>query len=107
MAGGRAGDGDGSSRDKHGGVMVQRIVHEVGVGTTFPVLTKTNYTDWAMLMRINLKARGLWVTVNKGGADPQEDMMALDALVSTVSPKMVATVADKKTAKEAWDAIAT
>jgi hypothetical protein len=106
MAGGK-GDGDGASGAKEGGVIVQRIVREVGGGTAFPVLTKTNYTDWAMLMRVKLKARGLWDAVNKGGADPQEDMMALDTLVSVVPPEMVATVADKKSAKEAWDAIAT
>jgi hypothetical protein len=34
-------------------------------------------------------------------------MMALDALVSTVPPKMVATVVDKSSVKETWDAIAT
>jgi hypothetical protein len=33
-------------------------------------------------------------------------MMALDALVSVVPPEMLATVAEKKTVKEAWDAIA-
>jgi hypothetical protein len=60
-----------------------------------------------MLMKVKLKARGLWVAVKKGEADPQEDMMALDALVSTVPQEMVVTVAEKKTAKEAWDAIAT
>jgi hypothetical protein len=107
MVGGKAGDGDGSSGAKDGDVVVQRIVREVGGGTAFPVLTKTGYTDWVMLMRVKLKARGLWVTVDKGGVDPQEDMMALDALVSVVPPKMVATVADKKTVKEVWDAIAT
>jgi hypothetical protein len=71
------------------------------------VLTKTNYSDWALLMRVKLKVWGLWVTVDKGDVDPQEDMMALDTLVLTVPPKMLATVADKKTAKKAWDAIAT
>jgi hypothetical protein len=34
-------------------------------------------------------------------------MMALDTLVSAVTPEMVATMADKKTVKEAWDAITT
>jgi hypothetical protein len=34
-------------------------------------------------------------------------MMALEALVSAVPLEMLATVADKKTMKEAWDAIAT
>jgi hypothetical protein len=71
------------------------------------VLTKTNYLDWTMLMQVKLKARDLWVTVDKFDIDPQEDMMALDVLVSAVSSEMVATVADKSTMKEAWDAIAT
>jgi hypothetical protein len=81
----------------------------VGSGTVFPLLTKSNYTEWALLMRVKLKARGLWVTVDKGEADLQEDMMVMDALLSAVPPEMVATVAEKKTktVKEAWDAIAT
>jgi hypothetical protein len=60
-----------------------------------------------MLMKVKLKARGPWITVDKGDVDPQEDMMALDAPVSTVPPEMVVTVADKKIVKEAWDTIAT
>jgi uncharacterized membrane protein YgcG len=106
MAGGKGVDSSGSET-KDGGVVIQRVVHVVGGETAFPVLTKSNYTEWAMLMKVKLKARGLWVTVEKGEADPQEDTMALDALVSSVPPEMVATVAKKKTAKEAWDAIAT
>ncbi|KAG8047551.1 hypothetical protein GUJ93_ZPchr0008g12023 [Zizania palustris] len=106
MSGGK-GDGAEVSGVKEGATVIQRIVREVGGGTAFPLLTKTNYSDWALLMRVKLKARGLWDAVDKGGADPQEDMMALDALVSAVPPEMVATVADKRSAKEAWDAIAT
>jgi hypothetical protein len=34
-------------------------------------------------------------------------MIALDALMLAVPPEMVATVADKTSVKEAWDAIAT
>jgi hypothetical protein len=86
--------------------VVQRVVREVGGRTVFPVLTKTNYLDWAMLMKVKLRARDLWVIVDKESVDPQEDMMALDTLVSAVPPKMVATMADKSSVKEAWDAIA-
>jgi hypothetical protein len=80
---------------KEGTTVIQRVVHEVGIGTAFPVFTKNNYSDYAMMMRFKLKARGLWITVNKGGVDPQEDMMAQDALVSAVPQEMVATVVDK------------
>jgi hypothetical protein len=95
MSGGK-GDEAAGSRVKEGATVIQRIVREVGGSTAFPLLTKTNSLDWVMLMRVKLKARGLWAAVTKGGADPQEDMMALDALVSTVP-----------SVKEAWDAITT
>jgi hypothetical protein len=85
MARGKGDDG-GVRGSKEGTTFVQRVVHEVGGGTAFPMLTKTNYSDWAMLMRVKLKVRGLWVAIDKGGVDPQEDMMALDALVSAVPP---------------------
>jgi hypothetical protein len=99
MAGGKGVDSSGSE-SKDGGVVIQWVVREVDGGTAFPVLTKSNYIEWAMLMKVKLKARGLWVTVEKGEADPQEDMMALDALISAVPPEMVATVAEKKTDDE-------
>jgi hypothetical protein len=83
------------------------VVREVSDRTAFPVLTKNDYSDWAMLMRVMLKVCGLWVTVDKGCIDPQEDMMVLDALVLAVPSELVVTVADKSSVKEAWDGIAT
>jgi hypothetical protein len=69
MAGGKGSDAGGSEA-RDGGAVIQCIVREVGSGAAFPVLTKSNYTEWAMLMRVKLKARGLWVAVEKGEADP-------------------------------------
>jgi hypothetical protein len=28
-----------------------------------------NYSDWALLMKVKLKARGLWAAVKPGGGD--------------------------------------
>jgi hypothetical protein len=106
MASMEGGDSSGGET-RDGSVVIQQVVREVDGGIVFPMLTKSSYTEWVMLMKVKLKARGLWVVVEKGEADPLEDMMALDALVSVVPPEMVATVAKKKTMKEAWDAIAT
>jgi hypothetical protein len=83
------------------------LVREVGVGSSYPVLTKTNYSDWARLMRVKLKARGLWRAIDVGDVDDQEDMMALDALCSAVPPEMARAISDKETAMAAWKAIAT
>jgi hypothetical protein len=80
--------------------MVQRVIQEVGGGSSYPTLTKTNYPDWALLMKVKLRVWSLWSAVDR---DLQEDMMALDVLSSAVLPEMVSTVASKDTAKEVWD----
>jgi hypothetical protein len=49
--------------------MIQQVIHEVGSGSRYPTLTKTNYSNWAMLMKVQLNARGLWVAVEPGGGD--------------------------------------
>jgi hypothetical protein len=33
----------------------------------YPILTKSNYIQWSLLMRIKMEARGLWVAVDPGG----------------------------------------
>jgi hypothetical protein len=81
------------------------VIREVGGGGSYPTLTKTNYLDWALLMKVKLKARGLWAAVEKGGGDLQEDMMALDVLSSAVPTEMVSVVASRDSAKEMLDAI--
>jgi hypothetical protein len=47
---------DDTSKD---GVEIQRVIHELGSGTSYPTLTKTSYSDWALLMKVKLKARAL------------------------------------------------
>jgi hypothetical protein len=104
MVGGKRSDDDDTSKD---GVVIQRVIHEVGDGSSYPTLTKTNYSDWALLMKVKLKAWAIWSVIENGGADQQEEMMALDALCDAIPPEMVLTIAKKEMAKEAWDAIAT
>jgi hypothetical protein len=104
MAGGKRSGDDNTSKD---GVVIQRVIHEVGGGSSYPALTKTNYSDWALLMKVKLKAQALWSVIENGDADQQEEMMALDALCGAVPPEMVSTIAKKETTKEAWDAIVT
>jgi hypothetical protein len=64
MAGGKSGDVEGSGV-KGDGVVVQRIVHEMGTGRRSRCSAR-----WAMLMRVKLKACGLWVIIDKGDVDP-------------------------------------
>jgi hypothetical protein len=96
MAGGKiTGDND-TSKD---GVVIQRVIHEAGGRSSYPALTKTNYSNWTLLMKV--KARALQSIIEDDGADQQEEMMALDALCGVVPPEMVLMIAKKEMAKEA------
>jgi hypothetical protein len=53
MAGGKRSGDNNTSKD---GVVIQRVIHEVGDGSSYPALTKTNCSDWVLLMKVKLKA---------------------------------------------------
>jgi hypothetical protein len=89
--------------------VIERVVEKVAPTgpANYPILMKTNYNEWSLLMKIKLEARSLWAAVDKGDAEFQVDRMALDAICSAVPPDMIATLAVKPTAKEVWDCIKT
>jgi hypothetical protein len=60
-------------------------VREVGVGpANWPILTKVNYTEWALIMKIKLQAKNLWDAIETGDVTLHENRMALDAITSAV-----------------------
>jgi hypothetical protein len=99
----------GALTTKEGGrqLVVEQVVEKVALAglTNYLILTKTNYNQWAMLMRIKLEARGLWGAVDPGGADFQVDRMALDAICNVVPPEMINALVTKDTTLEAWESI--
>ena len=101
----------GRSRVRRNGndiVVHERVVRETGGGgnIVYPTLTPTNYIEWAMVMKINLRAQGLWEAVSGMGLPgDREDMAALSALIRAVPPEMVPVIAAKDTSTEAWEAI--
>jgi hypothetical protein len=78
-----------------------------GSGTAWPVLTRTNYNSWSLLMKVILRVRHLWDAIQSGTEDYDDDRSAMEAILRAVPPEMIPMLAVKKTAKEAWDAIAT
>jgi hypothetical protein len=58
-------------------------------------------------MRIRLQVWHMWEAIRYGDVDYYEDQRALDALIAAVPPEMQFSLSKKRTAKEAWDAIAT
>jgi hypothetical protein len=91
-----------------GQLIIEQVVEKVSAGpANYPTLMKTNYNQWALLMRIKLEARSLWGTVDPGDAEFQVDRMALDVICSTVPPDMVTMLTTKDTVMEAWESIKT
>ena len=86
-------------------VVHQRVVRDTG--GAWPMLTRTNYADWALLMQVMLEARQLWVAVNDGTPERETDRTAMECLLRSVPPEMVSTLAVKATAKDAWGTIKT
>jgi hypothetical protein len=85
---------------------IQAIVRDVGPGGGWPTLTKTNYVEWVVVMRVRLQVRHMWEAVRYGDVEYYEDQRELDTLIATVPSEMQFSLSKKRTAKEAWDAIA-
>jgi hypothetical protein len=97
--------GSPSPNRYHGHHEIQAIVRDVGLGGGGPTLTKTNYIEWAAVMRVWLQVRHMWEAVRYGDVDYYKDQRVLDALIAAVPSKMQFSLSKKRTAKEAWDAI--
>ncbi|WVZ62734.1 hypothetical protein U9M48_012444 [Paspalum notatum var. saurae] len=93
--------------DKPREVVVERVVKEIGASVVYPELTRSNYTEWALVMQVNLEAQGLWDAIDQGSADRREDQLALAALLRAVPSELRSVLAVKKSAKEAWVVIKT
>jgi hypothetical protein len=95
---------DSPSLDRyHGHHGIQVIVRDAGPGGGWPTLTKTNYVEWAAVMRVRLQVRHMWEAVRYGDVDYYEDRWVLDALIAAVPSDMQFSLSKKRTAKEAWD----
>ena len=82
-----------------------RMVREVS-GTSWPTLTRTNYGEWSVTMKVKLKARRLWNAVDKGTDNEEDDMSVLEAILAAVPAEYREPLGAKSSAKEAWEAIA-
>ena len=81
-----------------------RTVWEVS-DTSWPMLTRTNYGEWAVTMKVKLRGRRLWNAIDKG-TDNEEDMSALEAILAAVPAEYREPLGAKNSAKQAWEAIA-
>jgi len=98
-----AGETPGAGTPSAGG---QRGIRE---GTLmWPMLTRTNYSEWAMLMQCNFEALEVWEAIVPGkNVSRSTDRQAMSALMHSVPSDMWAALGAKSSVKEAWDLIKT
>ncbi|WVZ93228.1 hypothetical protein U9M48_039226 [Paspalum notatum var. saurae] len=97
-------------RGRRGGVTVERVIKETSGSVQYPTLTRTNYQDWSLLMRVNLQAAGLWHAVEPEPdeiVEYREDRLAMAAILRSVPSDMLGSLARKRTARSAWEAVKT
>ncbi|XP_074359954.1 uncharacterized protein LOC141700075 [Apium graveolens] len=84
---------------------------EGAIGLNYPMLARSNYTAWALKMKVFMKAQGVWNAIEnkeKGAAvDDRQDKIALATIYQGIPEDILLSVANKETAKEAWEAIET
>ncbi|XP_074362999.1 uncharacterized protein LOC141703366 [Apium graveolens] len=86
-------------------------IKEGGVGLSYPMLAKSNYASWSMKMKVNMQAHGVWDDIEpknpKSPVEERTDKVALAVIYQGVPEDILLSLAEKNTAKEAWDAIKT
>ncbi|XP_074336117.1 uncharacterized protein LOC141673281 [Apium graveolens] len=79
------------------------------VTLNYPMLTKCNYTAWAMKMRVYMQVYGVWEAIEpkdpKASVEDRQDKMALTTIYQAIPEETLLSLAEKKTAKEAWEGI--
>jgi hypothetical protein len=90
---------------------MERVVERSSANVAWPMLTRTNYLEWALLMEVNYQKLHVWDAVDIGiDEDPdedeyQQDRQAMACLLRSVPSEMWGTLGRRRTMKEAWDAV--
>ncbi|XP_066395986.1 uncharacterized protein [Miscanthus floridulus] len=81
------------------------MVREVS-GISWPTLTRTNYGEWAVTMKVKLRARRLWNAIDKGNNNEEDNKSAMEAILAAVPVEYRELLGVKNSAKQVWEAIA-
>lgn len=73
------------------------------------MLTKTNYTAWALKMKVFMEAHGVWEAIDpkdpKAVVEDKIDKRALTVIYQGVPEDFLLSLAENKSSKDAWTAV--
>lgn len=72
---------------------------------TCPMLTATNYTVWAMRIKVLLKVHEVWEAVENETDNVKKNNMATALLFQSIPEALILQVGELDTAKKVWEAI--
>ena len=72
-----------------------------------PMLSATNYTVWAVRMKITLRVHKVWEAVETEQSNDEKNDMALALLFQSIPENLTLQVGELETAKQVWEAIKT
>jgi hypothetical protein len=107
---GRSSSRRSRNRDS-GSRVIERVIERPSANVAWPMLTRTNYPEWALVMEVNFQTLRVWDVVHDGiSDDPDEveyhdDRQEMAGLLRSVPSEMWSTLARKRTVKEAWNAV--
>lgn len=73
----------------------------------FLMLNDSNYTVWAMKMKIALKVNEVWETIDPGAKNNKKNNLAIALLFQSIPETLTLQIGNLDTAKEVWEAIRT
>ena len=85
--------------------VLERALNQAAGNLIWTMLLRTNYQEWASHIQCNLEAMFLWDAVTDEKVERRRDRLALGAMLHGVPADMHAMLLNKKTVKEAWEAI--
>ena len=95
-----------TTSDGDGAVVLAAPSRATNVPVQYPMLTDTNYSLWAIKMKVLMKALRVWSAIDGSGEyDQAADEGAFAALSQSVPDHVMLQVADCDTAQEAWEMI--
>lgn len=91
--------------------MEVRKIKGGAVGLSYPILACSNYTAWFLKMKVFMQAEGVWNVMESDGpkdtVEERTDKVALAMIYQDIPEDMLLFLAERKTTKEAWEAIKT
>ncbi|CAD6224022.1 unnamed protein product [Miscanthus lutarioriparius] len=85
--------------------LMERAWNQASGNLVWPMLSRSNYQEWSAHVQCNLEAMFLWDAVESDKVERRRDRLALGAMIRGVPPEMHSMLLNKKSAKEAWEAI--